>query len=89
MPLKIQFSRIKARGHSEPKTVWDTPNFGYLPQIILKICSGHDVSRIEAIGQGLGHIDPKNRDPKVYPHIKFGIPTSNNIGDMFWTQIRL
>ena len=22
------------------------------------------------------------QDPKVYPHIEFGIPTSNNIGDI-------
>ena len=28
-------------------------------------------------------------DPKVYPHIEFGIPTSNNIGNMLWTRIRL
>ena len=29
------------------------------------------------------------RDPKVYLNIKFGIPTSNYIGDMLWTRIRL
>ena len=29
------------------------------------------------------------RDPKVYPHTKFGIPTSNNIGDMLQTQFFL
>ena len=29
------------------------------------------------------------RDRKVYQHIEFGIPTSNNIGDMLPTQIRL
>ena len=26
------------------------------------------------------------RDPKVYPHTEFGIPTSNNIGDMLQTR---
>ena len=24
--------------------------------------------------------------PKMYPHTKFGIPTSKNIGDMHWTR---
>ena len=27
-------------------------------------------------------------NPKVYPHTKLGIPTSNNIGDMLWTWLR-
>ena len=26
------------------------------------------------------------RNPKVYPHTEFGIPTSNNIGDMLRTR---
>ena len=26
------------------------------------------------------------RHPKMHPHTKFGIPTSNNIGDMHQTQ---
>ena len=51
----------------------------------------HDFSRIDARGQG--HSDATIvRDtlgPKVYPHIKFGIPTSNNIGDILRTRIRL
>ena len=25
--------------------------------------------------------------PKMYPHIKFEIPTSNNIRDMLWTRL--
>ena len=29
------------------------------------------------------------RDPKAQTHTKFGIPTSNNIGDMLWTWVRL
>ena len=28
------------------------------------------------------------RHPKMHPHIKFGIPTSKNIGDMHWTRKR-
>ena len=49
-------------------------------------------STIEARGQGKVS-DPKilshTPGPKVYPHIEFSIPTSNNIGDMLWTRIRL
>ena len=26
------------------------------------------------------------RHPKMYPHTKFGIPTSKNLGDMHWTR---
>ena len=26
------------------------------------------------------------RHPKMHPHIKFGFPTSKNIGDMHWTR---
>ena len=26
------------------------------------------------------------RYPKMHPHTKFGIPNSNNIRDMLWTQ---
>ena len=28
------------------------------------------------------------RDSKVHPHTDFGIPTSNNIRDMLWTQLK-
>ena len=28
-----------------------------------------------------------HKHPKMYPYSKFGIPISNNIKDMFWTQL--
>ena len=53
-----------------------------------EVCSGHDYSRNEVVGQG--HSDPKwkttLRHPKMQPNTKLGIPTSQNIGDMHQTR---
>ena len=61
------------------------PNYGFLPKIILEICSKHNYSRNEIGGQC--HTDQKKcnaalRHPKIHPHTKFGFPTSNNTGDI-------
>ena len=93
------FSRIEARGqgHRDPMTVCDTQR----PQGV----SSHQIwdpylkqywryaSDTIFLELKPEVMDPKivcnTQDPKVYPHIKFGIPTSNDIGDMLRTRIRL
>ena len=51
----------------------------------------HDKPRNEARSQCQGQSDPKWYAPlrhlKRNQHTKFGIPTSNNIGDMLQTQL--
>ena len=53
------------------------------------MCCRHDFSRTEVRGQGKGHNGPKQNATlprlKMYPQTKFGIPSSNSIGDMFRT----
>ena len=50
----------------------------------------HEKPRNKARSQCLGQSDSKWYAPLCHPkrnhHPKFGIPTSNNIGDMLWTQ---
>ena len=66
------------------------PNLGFLPQIIHKICSRHNFSRTEARGQG--HSDREIAGGTLWPkdvsRYRFEIPASNNIADMFWTELR-
>ena len=54
------------------------------------MCSEHDYSRNKVRGQGYqGHSDPKmvcdTLPSQDASHAKFGIPTSNNVGDMLQT----
>ena len=59
--------------------------------VIWAICSRHEKPRNEARSQCQGKSDPKwyapLRHPKRYQHTEFGIPTSNNIGDMLQTRL--
>ena len=54
------------------------------------MCSKQEKPRNEARSQCQGQSDPKWYAPLCHPkrnhHPKFGIPTSNNIGDMHQTQ---
>ena len=91
-PQRHIFSRIEARGqgHSDPKAVLDTTQPQDVPthQIILEICSG---SIILEMRPGVKVTMTRKKyatfqDPKLYPHSVFGIPTSNNIGNILVTQ---
>ena len=88
---------VRGQGHSDPRICDTQPSqdqstqyFGFLLQIKIEICSGHDYSRNEVIGQG--HSDPKwrttLRHPKMQPNTKLGIPTSQNIGAMHQTRCK-
>ena len=65
-----------------------TPNIVFLPQTIYRICS--DTIFLEPRPGVKVTVTPKQyvtlRDPKVYQHIKYGIPTSNNIRDILRTR---
>ena len=74
--------------HSETSRCIPTQNLGFLPQII------EDTIFLER-GPGVKFkitVTKKKkeyatlRDPKVYPHTKHAIPTSNDIGYMFWAR---
>ena len=51
----------------------------------------HEKSKNEVRSKCPGKSDPKwyapLRHPKMNPHTKFGISTSNNIGEMLMTQL--
>ena len=59
--------------------------------VIKEICSRHEKPRSEARSQCEGKSDTiwyaPLRHPKRNQHTKFGIPTSNNIGDMLHTRL--
>ena len=88
-PKDKDISRTEARGqgHSDSKTVCDTPQWCY-PKMysytkfgIHKQRTGVKVKITVTQKQYV-----TLHDPKVYPHTKYGIPTSKNIGDMLRTR---
>ena len=100
----LECSRNEVRGqgqqsHSDPKMVRNTPPSqdastqqnldSFLKQcrryapgaLILEIRSKVKATVTQKWYLTLFH-------PKMHPHTKFGMPTSNNIGDMAWTRNR-
>ena len=63
-----------------------TPNWKFLPQKILELCSGHNYSKNIGQRSRSQHRKMVCNTPKIHPHIKFGIPTSKNIGAMHRTR---
>ena len=90
-------SRTQARGQGDQKTVCDTPQpqgVSFTHQIwdsYLKLYRRYALDTI-FLELRLGvkvAVTRKHyttlRDPKVYQHTKYGIPTSNYLGNMLWT----
>ena len=77
--------------HSTIRRCIHTPNLGFLSQIIQEICCGHDKSknRLEVKVTVTRKLDQTLCHAKMHSHTKFGIPTSNNIGDTHQTQCQL
>ena len=65
-----------------------TPNFGIPTSNYIQICSGLDLARTEARGQGHVDLEPvgDSPGPKMYLHTKWGTATINNIGDLLWVH---
>ena len=52
--VKVTVIKDSTRHSVTPRCI-HTPNLRFVPQIILKVYSGHTFSRIEARGQSQGH----------------------------------
>ena len=65
-----------------------TPNFGIPTSNYIQICSGLDLARTEARGQGHIDLEPvgDSPGPKMYLHTKCGTATINNKGDLLWVH---
>ena len=78
-------------GQSDIPRCIHTLNLRLIPQIIKEICSRYYYSKNEVKVKFKVSVTRKwyttLHNPKMHPHTKFGIPTSNNIRDMFWTRL--
>ena len=91
--------RTEARGHdhSGPNMVCDTPppqdasihqiwdNIGYT--CMLQNKQDYSRNEVKVIVTVTQNWYKALHQPKIHPHTKFGIPTSNNAGDMLQTYI--
>ena len=62
-----------------PHTKFGIPTSNYI-----QLCSGLDLARTEARGQGHSDLESggDSQGPKIYLHTKYGTATINNIGEI-------
>ena len=97
--LKLQYFKhvyVQATCHRDPEVyatchdpkIYPHTKFGIPTSNYIQMCSGLDLARTEARGQGhsdLESIDDSPR-PKMYLQTKYGTVTINNIGDLLWVR---
>ena len=69
-----------------PQRNWSSTRHIWGKIAIIKQEKPRNEARSQCQGQNDSKLNAPLRHPKRNHHPKFGIPTSNNIGDMLWTQ---